>query len=406
MTRAALTSDLTPPATTLEGMPVEIVAVTDKATLRRFIRVPFAVHKSDRAWIPPLLIEREQAFSPKHNEFVRRSEVRFWLARRGGRDVGRISAQIDPLAQQEGHDAVGHFGCLSAIDDPEVFAALLDTAESFLKSRGIKRVYGPFTLSINEETGLLVEGFETPPMLLMGHDPPYVSGRLEALGYRKEKDVYAYLLDMQVPLSPRARGMLERPLPGSVRLRRLDFSDYANEIRRMVDIFNDAWSGNWGFVPLTETETDEMAQRMRILLDERLVWFAELDGEAVGFIVVLPNVNEAARDLGGRLFPFGWAKLLWRLKMRKVSSARVPLMGVRRRLAGTVLGSAIPLQLIGAVLPAPAMFGFRSIELSWILEDNLPMRHILERLGARAYKTYRIYGKPLGETASKARVPV
>lgn len=406
MTRAALTSDLTPPATTLEGMPVEIVAVTDKATMRRFIRVPFAVHKSDRAWIPPLLIEREQAFSPKHNEFVRRSEVRFWLARRGGRDVGRISAQIDPLAQQEGHDPVGHFGCLSAIDDPEVFAALLDTAESFLKSRGVRHVYGPFTLSINEETGLLVEGFETPPMLLMGHDLPFVSGRLEALGYRKEKDVYAYLLDMQAPLSPRARGMLDRPLPGSVRLRRLDFSDYANEIRRMVDIFNDAWSGNWGFVPLTETETDEMAQRMRILLDERLVWFAELDGEAVGFIVVLPNVNEACRDLRGRLFPFGWAKLLWRLKMRKVRTARVPLMGVRRRLAGTVLGSAIPLQLIGAVFPAPALFGFRSIELSWILEDNLPMRRILERLGARAYKTYRIYGKPLGETASKARVPV
>jgi len=405
MTQAALPSDLTSPAdrpaTALQAMPVEIVPVTDKATLRRFIRVPFAVHKNDPAWIPPLLMEREQAFSPKHNEFLRRAEVRFWLARRGGRDVGRISAQIDPLARQDGN-AVGHFGCLSAVDDPEVFAALLATAESFLKSRGIRRASGPYTLSINEETGLLVDGFETPPMLLMPHDLPYAAGRLEALGYRKEKDVYAYLLDMQAPLSPRARGMLERPLPGSVRLRQLDFSDYANEIRRMVDIFNDAWSGNWGFVPLTETETDEMAQRMRVLLDKRLVLFAELDGEAVGFIVVLPNVNEAARDLGGHLLPFGWAKLLWRLKVSRVKSARVPLMGVRRRLAGTVLGSAIPLQLIGAVLPANTTFGFRSIELSWILEDNLPMRRILERLGARAYKTYRLYGKPLGETGSKA----
>lgn len=376
-------------------MTIEIIPATNRATLRRFIRVPFAVHEHDPTWVPPLLTEREEAFSAKHNEFLRRAEVRFWLARRDGRDVGRISAQIDPLAQRDGQDPVGQFGCLSAYDDPEVFAALLGTAERFLKDRGVTRASGPFTLSINEETGLLVDGFDTPPMMLMGHDPPYAAGRLEALGYRKEKDVYAYVLDTQVPFSPSARAMLERPPAGSVRMRRLNFSDYANEIRRMVDIFNDAWSGNWGFVPLTEAETDEMAKRMRILLDERLVWFAEADGEAVGFIVVLPNLNEAIGDLSGRLLPFGWAKLLWRLKVSGVKSARVPLMGVRRRLAGTVIGSAIPLQLIGAVLPANAKFGFRSIELSWILEDNLPMRHILERLGARAYKTYRVYGKPL-----------
>jgi len=410
MARAALPShsslasdsQSTPPATALHDMSIEVIPVTDKAMLRRFIRVPFAVHGNDRAWIPPLLMDREQGFSAKHNEFVRRAEVRFWLAQRAGRDVGCISAQIDPLAQRVGEDPVGHFGCLSAGDDPEVFAALLGAAETFLKGHGVRHASGPFTLSINEETGLLIEGFDTPPMMLMGHDPPYAAARLEALGYRKEKDVYAYLLDMQAPLSRSARGMLERPLASSVRLRRLDFSDYANEIRRMVDIFNDAWSGNWGFVPLTEAETEEMAKRMRILLDKRLVWFAELDGEAVGFIVVLPNVNEAIRDLGGRLLPFGWAKLLWRLKVSGVSSARVPLMGVRRRLAGTVLGSAIPLQLIGAVLPAHATFGFRWIELSWILEDNLPMRRILERLGARAYKTYRLYGKQLNEIGSKA----
>jgi RimJ/RimL family protein N-acetyltransferase len=376
-------------------MTIEIVPATDQATLHRFIRVPFDVHKNDRAWIPPLLMDREQAFSAKGNEFVRRSEVRFWLARRDGRDVGRISAQIDPLEQRSDRDPVGHFGCLSAGDDPEVFAALLDTAEQFLKGRGVRHANGPFTLSINEEAGVLVEGFDTPPMMLMGHDPPYAAARLEALGYRKEKDVYAYLLDMEAPLSRSARRMLERPPAASVRIRQLDFSDYANEIRRMVDIFNDAWSGNWGFVPLTEAETAEMAKRMRILLDKRLVWFAELGGEAVGFIVVLPNVNEAARDLGGRLLPFGWAKLLWRLKVSGVKSSRVPLMGVRRRLAGTVIGSAIPLQLIGAVQPGARELGFRCVELSWILEDNLPMRHILERLGARAYRTYRIYGKTL-----------
>lgn len=376
-------------------MTIEIVPVTDRAMLRRFIRVPFAVHEHDSAWVPPLLMEREEAFSPKHNPFLRRAEVRFWLARRDGRDVGRITAQIDPLAQRNSNERVGHFGCLSVEDNPEVFAALLNTAEDFLRSRGVTHVQGPFSLSINEETGLLVEGFETPPMLLMGHDPVYAAARLEALGYRKEKDVYAYLLDMETPLSSSARRMLELPLPASVTMRRLNFKDYANEIRRIVDIYNDAWSGNWGFVPLTEPEGEAMAKQMRMLLDDRLVWFAEADGQAVAFIVALPNINEAVRDLNGRLFPFGWAKLLWRLKMRRVKSARVPLMGVRRSLSGTLIGSAIPLQLIGSVLPANADFGFRWIELSWILEDNLPMRRILERLGARAYKTYRVYGKVL-----------
>jgi hypothetical protein len=229
----------------------------------------------------------------------------------------------------------------------------------------------------------------------MGHDPVYVAARLEALGYRKEKDVYAYLLDMEAPLSSSARRMLERPLPASITLRRLNFKDYANEIRRMVDIYNDAWSGNWGFVPLTEAEGEAMAKQMRMLLDDRLVWFAEAGGQAVAFIVTLPNINEAIRDLNGRLFPFGWAKLLWRLKMHRVKTARVPLMGVRRSLSGTLIGSALPLQLIGSAFPGAIAFGFRSIELSWILEDNLPMRRILERLGARAYKTYRVFGKKL-----------
>src|SRR5712672_3194415 len=334
-------------------MTIEIVPVTDKAMLRRFIRVPFAVHERDNAWAPPLLMEREEAFSPKTNPFLRRAEVCFWLAIRDGRDVGRITAQIDPLAQQSLDEPVGDFGCLSAEDDPEAFAALLRTAEDYLRSRGVTHVRGPFSLSINEETGLLVDGFNTPPMLLMGHDPEYAAARLEALGYRKEKDIYAYLLDMEAPLSASARRMLDRPLPASVKLRRLNFKDYANDIRKLVDIFNDAWSGHWGFVPLTEAETDEMAKRMRMLLDDRLVWFAELDGEAVAFIVTLPNINEAVRDLNGRLLPFGWAKLLWRLKSRRVRTARVPLMGVRRSLSGTLIGSALPLQLIGAaILPA------------------------------------------------------
>jgi len=377
-------------------MTVEIVQVTDKATLRRFIRVPFTVHKDDKTWVPPLLSEREEAFTPSKNEFLRRAEVRFWIARRDGRDVGRISAQIDPLAQKEGADPVGNFGCLSASDHRDVFAALFNTAEDFLRSRGIRHVQGPFTLSINEETGLLIDGFDTPPMMMMGHDPAYEAAQIEAAGYRGEGDAHAYLMDLDVPLSKSARNMLERPLASSVTMRRLNLKDYDHEVRRIVDIFNDAWSGNDGFVPMTEPETDELATRLKLLLDERLVLFAELNGEPVAFIVTLPNINEAIRDLNGRLFPFGMLKLLWRLKVRGLKSARVPLMGVRRKLAGTMIGSALPLQLIGAIRPKVKKLGFRWVELSWILENNRPMRSILERLGAKPYKTYRIYGKTFG----------
>jgi hypothetical protein len=377
-------------------MTIEIVPVTDKATMKRFIRVPFMVHEHDKAWVPPLISEREEAFDPARNELVRRSEVRFWIARRDGKDVGRISAQIDPLAQKAGGPSYGQFGALSAIDDPAVFAALFETAEAFLREKGIQHVQGPFTLSINEETGLLIDGFDTQPMMMMGHDPAYEAAHVEAAGYSRETDVMAYLLDMDLPLSRSARNMLERPLAGAVTMRKLNLKDYDNEIRTVVDIFNDAWSGNDGFVPMTEAETDELATRIKLLLDERLVWFAEMNGEPVAFIVTLPNINEAIRDLDGKLFPFGVVKLLWRLKVRGLKSARVPLMGVRRKLAGTVIGSALPLQLIGAIWPGVKKLGFRWVELSWILENNRPMRSILERLGAKSYKTYRIYGKTLG----------
>jgi hypothetical protein len=377
-------------------MTVEIVKVTGKAMLMRFIKVPFLVHKDDKSWVPPLTMEREEAFTPAKNEFLRRSEVVFWIARQGDRDVGRISAQIDPLGAEMDGGPPGQFGALSAIDDREVIAALLKTAEDFLRSRGVKTVQGPFTLSINEETGLLIDGFDTPPMMMMGHDPVYEAAHLEALGYAKYKDVYAYLMDLDAPLSRSARTMLERPLASNVTMRKLNLKDYDNEIRRVVDIFNDAWSNNDGFVPMTEPETDELATRIKMLLDERLVWFAEVKGEPVAFIVTLPNINEAIRDLKGHMLPFGWAKLLWRLKVRGLKSARVPLMGVRRSLAGTVIGSALPLQLIGMVRPEVQKLGFRWIELSWILEDNRPMRRILERLGTKSYKTYRIYEKTLG----------
>lgn len=376
-------------------MGIEIIPVRDNRLLRRFVEVPYTVQRDDPMWIPPLRMERAQSFSARHNDFFRTADVALFIARKDGRDVGRISAQIDPLLMDAGMGDAGHFGCISAVDDAGVFAALVQAAEGFLRARGKTRMLGPFSMSIKEETGLLVDGFDTPPMLLMGHDPAYAGPRLESLGLVKEKDMHAYLADLRAPMSKAATAMLHRPLSRNVTIRCIDFSDYENEIRTLVDIFNDSWSGNWGFVPMTQAETSALGKHLRLLLDKRLVRFAEVDGKAAGFIVVLPNINEAIRDLYGKLLPFGWARFLWRLKVRGVSSARVPLMGVRRAMSGTMQGAAMPMHLIASVWGVAKEMGFHQVEMSWILEDNYPMRHIMEKFGARQYKTYRIYGKAL-----------
>ncbi|MDE1172914.1 MAG: dATP pyrophosphohydrolase [Parvibaculaceae bacterium] len=375
-----------------------IMPVNTRQELERFIQLPERLHADDPAYIAPLRMERREALSAKTNPYFEHAEVAFWLAVRDGRDVGRISAQIDHEALRL-EPGIGHFGMIAAEDDPEIFRLLTGTAEAWLRERGMAAARGPLNLSTNEETGLLVEGFTRPPMLLMGHDKPYIGPRLEALGYRKEKDVVAYLYDIATELPKSVRRMLERPLPEGIVLRQLDWARYDSEVAAITSVFNDAWSGNWGFVPLTQAETAHLGKALRQLLDKRLMWFVEMNGEAIGFIVTLPNLNEAIRDLKGRLLPFGWAKLLWRLKVRGVGTARVPLMGVRRRFANDWLGALIPFMLIDAVRREALAMGFSKIELSWVLEDNLPMRRIGEVLGSDMDKTYRIYTKSLEQAA-------
>jgi hypothetical protein len=370
---------------------LEIIPVRSRGELRRFIGLPDRISRQDPAYVPPLHAEQGQILSTRKNPYFLHAEAQYWLARRGSRDVGRISAQRD----RQIAEPVGHFGMLAAEDDPEVFDALLRTAEAWHRERGMTRISGPYNLSLNETAGVLVDGFQTPPMLLMGHDPRYVGPRLEAAGYAKEKDILAYLYSGETPLPQSIQRMLSRPLPPALKVRPLDLKRYDAEVQTVSELFNDAWAGNWGFVPLSEVETRELAKQLKILLNEKLIWFAEYEGKPIGFIVCLPNVNEAIRDLGGRLLPLGWAKLLWRLKVRGVKSARVPLMGIRRGFDRGLVGSLTPFLLIEAVRREGLKLGFRSVELSWILEDNAPMRRINEVIGGRAYKTYRLYSKTL-----------
>lgn len=379
-------------AAAAEG-PIRIIPVESRAEMKRFIRLPSRISAHDPNWITPLDMEREEALSPKKNPLFAHTEVKFWLAVQGGRDVGRISAQV---SKASGPGGTGHFGMIAADNDPAIFQALFATAEGWLKAKGMRDVLGPFNLSINEETGVLVKGYDTPPMLMMGHDLPYVATQIEALGYAKAKDMYAYLADITQPLPRNIEALIRRPLPPNFKLRHLSFKQYEKDIESITAIFNDAWSENWRFEPLTAADTDHLAKAMRPILSERMVWFVDVDDIPIAFGVSLPNINEALQGLDGKLLPFGWAKLLWRLKVKKVKTVRVPLMGVResKHCAG-LAGAVIPVMIIDAMRTEARKLGYESAELSWILEDNLPMRHLNEALGGVAYKTYRVYGKTL-----------
>lgn len=374
---------------------IEIVEVDSDAEMDRFIRVPMRLNAGDPNWVAPLVMERKEAFSPKINPFFLHAEAAFFIAVRDGKDVGRISAQLDHLAPPDPAGPSGYFGLIAGEDDPAVFAVLFAAAEGWLKAKGKVRALGPFNMSINEEVGLLVDGFDRPPMFMMGHDPRYVGARIEAQGYAKEKDVFAYVIDTAVDVPEASRKRMNRGLPKGVELRKLDLKRYDEQVREMTAIFNDAWAGNWGFSPLTEEETAHLGKSLKILLSPNLFWFAYVDGEPVGFGVVLPNLNEAIRDIGGELFPFGVFKMLWRLKVAGVKSGRLPLMGIRRSAFTGVRGAMLPFLIIDNLRRESLKLGIKTVEMSWILEDNAPMRAIIEKVGGERYKTYRIYAKAL-----------
>lgn len=373
---------------------IEIVPVASKAELDRFIRVPMRLGANDPNYIAPLMVERQESLTAKGNPFFEHADVQFWLAVKDGRDVGRISAQIDHLNPQTA-EGIGNFGMIAAEDDPAVFAALFGAAEAWLRARGCKASLGPVNLSTNEEVGLLVEGRERPAMFMMSHDAAYAPGRIEGQGYAKAKDIYAYECSVADDLPAPILRRIRKGLPEGVTLRMLDMSRFDAEVDTLTGILNDAWAGNWGFTPTTEAETKALATTLKLLIDRRLTWFADIDGEPAGFMILLPNINEAIADLKGKLLPFGWAKLIWRLKIRGVKTGRVPLMGVKRKFAAQLRGQLLPFHLIDAVARSARKLGYERYELSWVLEDNMAMRRICDAGGAKVYKTYRLYEKAL-----------
>jgi len=375
---------------------IQVTPVSGKADLAEFIRLPKRLYRGLKGYIPPLDMERSEALTPKTNPYFDHAEVQLFLARRDGKVVGRISAQIDALHQEKYQDKTGHFGFLDAEDDPAIFAALIDTAEAWLKQRGMVRAIGPVSFTTNEEIGVLVEGFDSLPMLLMPFHPPYNAPHIERRGYAKAKDIISYHLDKNDYKPLASRRMLDRAAKESgVTVRTLDTKRFKEEVTTVIEIFNDAWAENWGMVPFTEKEMAAAAKGLKDLIDPKMVVIAEQGGEAAGMMICLPNLLEAARDIDGKLFPFGVVKLLYRLKFNTVRSGRIPLMGIRRKHHGTVLGATLLPLMFERLRVRFLERGMNSLEMSWILEDNMPMRRVLEGLGGKAYKRHRVYEKAL-----------
>lgn len=361
--------------------------------MSRFIEVPWHIYANDPMWVPPLRLERRFHFS-RFNPFFRHGEWQAWVAYQNGQPVGRISAQIDSLHQERYGADSGHFGLLECIDNPEVSAALMLHAEAWLASRQIRRVSGPFNLSINQECGILVDGFDTQPVVMMPHSPRWYGRLLEEQGYLPVKDLLAYKVRVDFEI-PRVMQMLINRFSAKIKLRTLRRDQFDQEMEVLRDIFNDAWSENWGFIPFTREEFAELGSSLRLLVPDYFIQIAEVEGKPAAFMVGLPNFNEILIELNGSLFPFGWLKLIKKIRNQEIRTGRIPLMGVRKQFHNTPLGMALACLVIDAPRQASLRQGIEEVEMSWILEDNVAMRSILDSIGSEQYKRYRIYGKTL-----------
>ena len=374
---------------------VQIVEVVTSTQQDAFLRVVHLIYADDPTWVPPLDLMEKRRLSPKHNPFFMVGEAALFIAMKDGRGVGRISAQINRAYLEIHKDDTGHFGFFESIDDQVVADALVAAAADWLRAKGCKRMVGPVNFTINDESGLLVEGFDTPPAVFMTQSRPWMGPLLERAGMVKDMDLLAYRM------KPTEAGGDFRKLAefartsGRIELRPADMSHYHREVALLVDIFNDAWSDNWGFAPTSAKEMDMVIGEMRYFFRGNFARFLLLDGEPVGVAIVLPNYNELVQPFGGRLMPFNWAKLVWKLWRQDIHTARFTLLGIRKSVKGAGLRARMIAMLIDAYLGVGDNLGLDWVEFSWILENNLPMRHFAERAAGQPVKRYRMFAREL-----------
>lgn len=375
---------------------VTIRPVRTKKDKKAFVDFAWEVYKDDPSWVPPLKDEVHGLINPGKNPWFEHAKAEFWLAERGGKLIGRISAQVDELVQEYMAKGIGNWGFLDALDK-EAAHALIKTAEEWLRRQGMNRALGPISLSIWDEPGLEIEGFEEDPTVMMGHHRPEYRGWIESAGYEKSKDLLTYEVDIAHWDDPKINRLIAAGERNPrIRIRMVDKSKFNEEARIILNILNDAWSNNWGYVPLTEAEIAYAGKKLKPIIYNELVRVAEIDGEPVAFMITIPDINELTKDLNGELFPFNFIKLLWRLRKPRTRRARVPLMGVAKKLHQSRIASMLAFMLIEYTRrDCVAKFGIKIGEFGWILEDNKGMLSIAELPGARVNHRYRIFDKAL-----------
>ena len=372
-------------------MPVSVRPVAGRRDLTEFIRFPGRLHRDSPCYVAPLEHERRIFFSPTKNPFHEHAAVAQFLARDGrGEVVGRITGHIDWNYVRFHDERTGFFGFFDSVDDGEVARELLGAAESFLRSHGMVSALGPMSFSTNDEVGVLVKGFSSPPCIMMPFNHPYYDSLLQGCGYAPQRDLYAYYLENNGEMPAflrRAAGRARRS--GRITIRHIELRNFQRELALVKEIYNSAWERNWGFVPMTDAEIDFLAKSLKPLVDPDVVFFAFVDGAPAGLFIGLPDFNVVLKKLNGRLFPFGIFRFL--LERRKIDRLRVLVLGVRREFRG--LG--VEAVLLEEIFTRGMARGFKGAELSWILEDNDAMNRIIGRLTPEPYRVYRVYGRDL-----------
>jgi GNAT superfamily N-acetyltransferase len=365
---------------------IEIFPVRDRRALQQFIDFPYSLYRSYPHWVPPLRIAMKEMFDPRKHPFHRHGSIDSFLALRDGKVVGRISAILDPNHNKFHEEQAGFFGFFESVDDQAVATALLGAARARLHELGAKVIRGPLNPSTNYECGLLIDGFDSDPIVMMTYNPPYYATLIEGAGLVKAKDLYAYWASVSEVGGVKAERVAKRALKANrMTIRPIRMDDFDAEVARVFEVYNAAWSHNWGFVPMTKEEFFAMGKEMKMLLDPGLVLLGETPKGLAGFALALPDANEAIKHAKGRLFPFGLLKILYH--KRSIRNVRVIALGVLEEYRSEAIAAGLYTELIRHARAK----GYEGCESSWILEDNVLMNRSMEALGAKHYKTYRIY---------------
>jgi hypothetical protein len=375
---------------------VEIRQIPMGGDLHDFLELAPYIYRGDPNFIRPIDMDLKERLNPKKNPFFEHGEGTIFTAHRNGRCVGRVTAQLDREHLDRYKDQTGFFGFFDTIEDEEVARELLARAESWLRGKGMKHARGPLSLSINEELGCLIEGFESPPFVMMPHHLPYQGGLIEKAGYTKLKDFFAWKYVVGELNARTKKAHAEIAALPEVSSRTLSLKNIERDVELVVDIFNDAWSDNWGFVPLTRNEVKKMAADFRMILVPEITRVVSINGEPAAFAVAIPNLNDLIKDLNGKVFPFGLLKILYRLKVEGPKQGRLAFLGVRRKWRNQRKYAALSAFMYAEMNDSGRKLGIKSGELSWTLEDNGPVNAGIRMMGAKVHKRYRIYTKAIG----------